>query len=336
MKTDSLFVDNGSGWFIGPGDSQGNPNANNQVLLLQLSTLDGEGFSGTLPVQGLSGGVPFSAYVSFATTPLCDFFTDMAEFEAFAVSQGKVLVGVEDFEESNIPPGELAQLGEPLGDAPNVDQSTGFGFPDGLAAGGIVIQTNVTQGAGPDDPDRSGDPRALYVIGPQLINASSRKVGEFLITMDDGEWASLDLLLPGVCPWDCGNDDGVVDTVDLLALLAQWGGPGSCDIDGDATVAIRDLLALLGRWGAPEDCAQPTAVGFQLSRFKGFADAGWTVTLFDQNDVRVADFDVPAPGASGPSKVFVGFACETPIGRVNIFDQAGPSLDAVDDIQIWR
>ncbi|MHC4414565.1 MAG: hypothetical protein ACYS0G_04710 [Planctomycetota bacterium] len=50
------------------------------------------------------------------------------------------------------------------------------------------------------------------------------------------------------CPWDCGNADGSVDIADLLALLAQWGGPGACDIDGGG-VGISDLLALLGNWG---------------------------------------------------------------------------------------
>ena len=39
---------------------------------------------------------------------------------------------------------------------------------------------------------------------------------------------------------------------DLLALLAQWGGPGSADIappGGDGVVGVNDLLALLGAWG---------------------------------------------------------------------------------------
>ena len=50
------------------------------------------------------------------------------------------------------------------------------------------------------------------------------------------------------CPWDCGGVDGTVGIGDFLALLAQWGGPGSCDFDGGG-VGIADFLALLGRWG---------------------------------------------------------------------------------------
>ncbi|MHC4447637.1 MAG: hypothetical protein ACYSXF_07655 [Planctomycetota bacterium] len=51
------------------------------------------------------------------------------------------------------------------------------------------------------------------------------------------------------CDGDCGDPDGTVSTADLLALLAQWGGPGSCDIDGSGTVSTADLLVLLGNWG---------------------------------------------------------------------------------------
>ncbi len=50
------------------------------------------------------------------------------------------------------------------------------------------------------------------------------------------------------CPWDCGDFDGNVGIVDFRALLAQWGGPGSCDFDGGG-VGINDFLALLGNWG---------------------------------------------------------------------------------------
>ncbi len=55
--------------------------------------------------------------------------------------------------------------------------------------------------------------------------------------------------LPGPCPWDCGGDnDGNVGIIDFLALLAQWGGPGSCDVDGGG-VGISDFLNLLANWG---------------------------------------------------------------------------------------
>jgi hypothetical protein len=51
------------------------------------------------------------------------------------------------------------------------------------------------------------------------------------------------------CPWDCGDQDGTVGIVDFLAMLAQWGGPGTCDFDFDGEVGILDFLQLLGNWG---------------------------------------------------------------------------------------
>ncbi|MHC4130098.1 MAG: choice-of-anchor Q domain-containing protein, partial [Planctomycetota bacterium] len=56
------------------------------------------------------------------------------------------------------------------------------------------------------------------------------------------------------CPWDCGMPaDGQVSVVDFLALLAQWGGPGTCDCEDppDGAVDVGDFLALLAAWG---DC----------------------------------------------------------------------------------
>ncbi len=53
------------------------------------------------------------------------------------------------------------------------------------------------------------------------------------------------------CPWDCDggeSTDGTVGITDFLALLAQWGSPGSCDFDGDGA-GITDFLALLANWG---------------------------------------------------------------------------------------
>jgi hypothetical protein len=57
------------------------------------------------------------------------------------------------------------------------------------------------------------------------------------------------LLYGGTCVWDCEPlPDGVVGVTDFLALLAQWGGPGSCDFDGGG-VSITDFLLLIGVWG---------------------------------------------------------------------------------------
>ncbi len=76
------------------------------------------------------------------------------------------------------------------------------------------------------------------------------------------------------CTGDCaGMPDGQVAIVDLLALLGQWGGPGSCDLDGDQVVDIQDLLALLPQWGA---CFGPAVfvreAGFDQARVTVFCD----------------------------------------------------------------
>ncbi len=56
----------------------------------------------------------------------------------------------------------------------------------------------------------------------------------------------------GNCPWDCGAPNGIVDTVDFLALLQVWGlsgGNGPCDFDNNGIVDTVDFLALLQHWG---------------------------------------------------------------------------------------
>ncbi len=51
------------------------------------------------------------------------------------------------------------------------------------------------------------------------------------------------------CPSDCTpTGDGFVGISDFLLLLTQWGGPGTCDIDGGG-VGITDFLAMLANWG---------------------------------------------------------------------------------------
>jgi len=43
--------------------------------------------------------------------------------------------------------------------------------------------------------------------------------------------------------------DGVVDVLDLLQVLGQWGTAGSADVTGDGIVDVLDLLEVLGAWG---------------------------------------------------------------------------------------
>ncbi|MHC4141971.1 MAG: hypothetical protein ACYSUF_08875 [Planctomycetota bacterium] len=54
------------------------------------------------------------------------------------------------------------------------------------------------------------------------------------------------------CPCDCADGgDGVVNVVDFLALIGEWGTAGACDCadGGDGTVNVVDFLAMIGVWG---------------------------------------------------------------------------------------
>ena len=50
------------------------------------------------------------------------------------------------------------------------------------------------------------------------------------------------------CPADC-NGDGVVNVIDLLAVIEGWGTSSGCDINGDGMIDIIDLLEIVGNWG---------------------------------------------------------------------------------------
>jgi hypothetical protein len=51
------------------------------------------------------------------------------------------------------------------------------------------------------------------------------------------------------CPWDCADGNGVIDTVDFVALLSEWGQTGTaCDFDDNGVDTV-DFLALLAAWG---------------------------------------------------------------------------------------
>jgi hypothetical protein len=70
--------------------------------------------------------------------------------------------------------------------------------------------------------------------------------GGFAITA--GFWPAAGGAAP--CPWDCADGNGVVDTVDFLQLLAEWGsGASPCDFDGNDIVDTVDFLQLLANWG---------------------------------------------------------------------------------------
>ncbi len=95
-------------------------------------------------------------------------FTNLDTFEAAATDAGKVLKGIEDFEESNVPPGGIAgPLPDPLGSAPNE------AFPNGLAFGNIQLQSNLLGTNATDAVPGSG----LIVLGAGFIGSHTTVVG---------------------------------------------------------------------------------------------------------------------------------------------------------------
>ena len=121
----------------------------------------------------------------------CQVFFTKSSFDAFNISDGKTLKGIEDFEESDILDGEILAIPAPLqGNVPSP------GFPTGLTEKNLLIQDNITPGPSPLLLNPSGDPQALYVVGLNFIQSNSKKVGEDLEVLF-GQEASVDLLFFG-------------------------------------------------------------------------------------------------------------------------------------------
>lgn len=110
-----------------------------------------------------------------ATT--CMPFYDQDEFHIFMEQHGtKFLKGVETFEESNVPDGEVVGIPAPLDQNPNVDPDNGWGFPDGLEQQNIVIWDNISPEPNPPDLNPSGDPIAIAAFGENFFGANSKKI----------------------------------------------------------------------------------------------------------------------------------------------------------------
>lgn len=99
----------------------------------------------------------------------------------------------------------------------------------------------------------------------------------------------------GTCPWDCGNSDGRVGIMDLIALLRQFGGPGTCDFDDDGVNAA-DLAELLVRWGvcpvsAGACCLADGCVEAGEEECQSLGGGGWVAeaSCADADGDRLAD-----------------------------------------------
>jgi len=94
----------------------------------------------------------------------------------------------------------------------------------------------------------------MIVVSYLTIEAKDGLAGLSAGTGLPTDFVEVDLSALGECV-DCPADvtgDGVVDVLDLLAVLAAWGASGGGlpeDITGDGIVDVLDLLEVLGAWG---------------------------------------------------------------------------------------
>jgi hypothetical protein len=86
-----------------------------------------------------------------------------------------------------------------------------------------------------------------YIIIVRATNGAGQGTQNLFLSVSD---------LPDPCPHDV-DDDGLVGTHDLLAVLAAWGPCDSCACPADFTgpsgpdcrVDVFDLLGLFSQWG---------------------------------------------------------------------------------------
>jgi hypothetical protein len=103
----------------------------------------------------------------------------------------------------------------------------------------------------------------------------------------------------GGCPGD-STGDGVVDTEDLVNLLAAWGPCPGCaeDHTGDDVVDTADLLVVLAGWGpCPDGGATDQLAGNSLDAYPYFE----FVRSFNEGatvEIAIDPANVPGPGAT--------------------------------------
>ncbi len=99
-------------------------------------------------------------------------------------------------------------------------------------------------------------PPSITVAGtsPEELDAADLDGdGDFDIATADRDSNSISVIMNQTCEEGVFGDvtgDGIVDVLDLLELLADWGACGGCptDLTGDGVVDVLDLLAMLGAW----------------------------------------------------------------------------------------
>ncbi|MHC5022451.1 MAG: hypothetical protein ACYTGG_00875 [Planctomycetota bacterium] len=123
-------------------------------------------------------------------------------------------------------------------------------WESGEVAGAFSTRGPLTLDAGGDAaPDET---RTIYGVDPD--SAIPSPPAPFLVDYQDGPSSGGPALIEVIAAPGDLNGDGIVDVIDLLALLGWWGPcpapPADCpaDLTGDGAVTVDDLLALLAGW----------------------------------------------------------------------------------------
>lgn len=100
-----------------------------------------------------------------------------------------------------------------------------------------------------DASDQCSLSRIWGGIHPRTDDIPGRRMGE-LVGPNAWDKASSYWLPPDPCPQDI-NDDGMVDGLDLLFVLASWGYCPGCaaDLNADGVVNGIDVAMIIGNWG---------------------------------------------------------------------------------------
>ncbi|MHC4140718.1 MAG: hypothetical protein ACYSUF_02165 [Planctomycetota bacterium] len=156
-------------------------------------------------------------------------------------------------DDQNNPPGCVDTSDPPDGAADGLETPGTNGYGQSCAQVGVGVagveapgEYYIWAGTG----DAAGN--AIFNGYPCPVGAAFGNDYLLCVTVtDDGE--PFDPTCPPIaCPCDCADGgDGVVNVLDFLALIGEWGGPGACDCadGGDGVVNVLDFLALIGVWG---------------------------------------------------------------------------------------
>ena len=201
------------------------------------------------------------------------WFTNQAEFEAFVASQGAVLKGTEDYEESILPPNALDFFNDPLeSGVPNLPD--GFPFPDGMTGlPNLRVQSNLGGGDPSDENPRGVDGLAAV--------------------SDGSNGAVSDVVVPPTG----------VDSLDLIFTDEKSGvGFNTITIAGGNSVEVRvysTTNVFLGMMTTPADPAGTNFIGVwsdipigRINIFSGGAESGDNIQAWEVGAPPCpADFD---------------------------------------------